>query len=40
MPLSQATALDNEEPFEKDSPEHETLKHNCNLALFLLANGE
>lgn len=40
MPLSQATALDNEEPFEKDSPEHEMLKHNCNLALFLLANGE
>ena len=40
MPLSQATALENDEPFAKESAEHETLKHNANLALFLLANSE
>ena len=40
VPISQATALENEEPFAKHGSEHEKLKHNANLALFLLANGE
>ena len=39
MPLSQVTGLENGEAFEKDGTLVETVKHNAQLALFLLSNG-